>query len=181
MRLLLSEWDLFQGLRVGSCLTLGNELSEETCADKGKDFIGKEHPGRERQGKRIQENCSSAWLTVSGFMIMEVAFQVVSGHFAHAHIWSNWGPFCGAPASSSPAQRFLGDWQGVLWAGISSLLLGSFQILLAALCSLSVPPCCETTHASGCYHSWSRKALFRGQWIPNTISRNAWGCSPTTP
>ena len=38
----------FQGLRVGSCLTLGNELSEEThVLTKQYDFMGKGHPGRE--------------------------------------------------------------------------------------------------------------------------------------
>ena len=35
--------DPFQGPKLGSCLTLGNELSEETHADKARDFIGKEH------------------------------------------------------------------------------------------------------------------------------------------
>ena len=62
--------DHFQGPRVGSCLTLGNELSEETCADKARDFIGKGHPGGEQQGKGTQENCSAMWLAVSGFMVM---------------------------------------------------------------------------------------------------------------
>ena len=38
----------FQGLKLGSCLTLGNELSEETRADKSRDFIGKGHPGGEQ-------------------------------------------------------------------------------------------------------------------------------------
>ena len=31
----------FQGLKLGSCLTLRKELSEETRADKARDFIGK--------------------------------------------------------------------------------------------------------------------------------------------
>ena len=35
--------DPFQGLKLGSCLTLGNELSEETHANKARDFIGKGH------------------------------------------------------------------------------------------------------------------------------------------
>ena len=34
--------------RAGSCLTLGKKLSEETCADKARDFIGKGHPGGEQ-------------------------------------------------------------------------------------------------------------------------------------
>ena len=36
--------DPFQGPKLGSCLTLGNELSEETRADKARDFTGKGHP-----------------------------------------------------------------------------------------------------------------------------------------
>ena len=40
--------DPFQGSKLGSCLTLGNELSEDTCADKARDFIAKGCPGREQ-------------------------------------------------------------------------------------------------------------------------------------
>uniref|UniRef100_A0A8D0Y932 Abhydrolase domain containing 4, N-acyl phospholipase B n=2 Tax=Sus scrofa TaxID=9823 RepID=A0A8D0Y932_PIG len=42
----------------------------DTRADKARDFIGKGHLGREQQGKGTQENGSSVWLTVSGFMGM---------------------------------------------------------------------------------------------------------------
>ena len=38
----------FQGPKLGSCLTLRNELSKETRADKARDFIGKGHPGGEQ-------------------------------------------------------------------------------------------------------------------------------------
>ena len=47
--------DPFQGPKPGSCLTLENELSEETQADKTRDFIGKGHPGGEQEGKGTQE------------------------------------------------------------------------------------------------------------------------------
>ena len=50
----------YRAPRVGSCLTLGKELSKETCADKAIDFIGKGHPGGEQKGKGTQENCSAA-------------------------------------------------------------------------------------------------------------------------
>ena len=54
-------------MKLGSCLTLGNELSaEDTCADKARDFIGKGHPGGEQQGKGTQENCSATWLAFHG-------------------------------------------------------------------------------------------------------------------
>ena len=48
------EWDCcrkgdpFQGPKLGCCLTLGNELSEETHVDKARDFTGKGHPGGEQ-------------------------------------------------------------------------------------------------------------------------------------
>ena len=40
--------DPFQGPKLGSCLTLRNELSKETHDDKARDFIGKGHPGGEQ-------------------------------------------------------------------------------------------------------------------------------------
>ena len=43
--------DPFQGLKMGSCLTLGNEFSEETH-DKARDFTGKGHPA---ESCRIRE------------------------------------------------------------------------------------------------------------------------------
>ena len=52
--------DPFQGPKLGSCLTLGNELSEETRADKARDFIGKWHrveSSRGREPKRIASLC----------------------------------------------------------------------------------------------------------------------------
>ena len=47
-RLCCRKGDPFQGPKLGSRLTLGNELSEETHADKAGDFIGKGHPGGEQ-------------------------------------------------------------------------------------------------------------------------------------
>ena len=45
---LLQEGGPFQGPKLGSCLTLGNELSEETHVLTARDFIGKGHPGGEQ-------------------------------------------------------------------------------------------------------------------------------------
>ena len=59
----------FQGSKVGSCLTLRSELSEETCADKATDLIGKGCPGEEQEGQGTREDCSATgWQ--SGFMAM---------------------------------------------------------------------------------------------------------------
>ena len=38
--------DPFQDPKAGICLTLGKQLSEDTRADKARDFIGKGHLGR---------------------------------------------------------------------------------------------------------------------------------------
>ena len=54
--------------RAGSCLTLRNELSEETRADQARDLIGKGHPGAEQAGEGAQEDRSATWLTVPAFM-----------------------------------------------------------------------------------------------------------------
>ena len=35
-----------------------------------QETIGRRHPGGEQQGKGTQENCSTMWLEVSGFMVM---------------------------------------------------------------------------------------------------------------
>ena len=64
--------------RVDSCLTLGKELSEETRADKARDFIGRRHLGREQQGKETQESCSATWLSL-GFYANRISFRVVFG------------------------------------------------------------------------------------------------------
>ena len=61
--------DPFQGLRVGSCLTLGRVFHGDAQADQARDFIGKEHLGGGQQGEGTQ-NGSATWLTVSGFTVM---------------------------------------------------------------------------------------------------------------
>ena len=85
--------DPFQGMRVGACLTLGNELSEERSAAQARDFIGKSCWGRGQEVEGNWENCSATWLTVSGFMV----FGLVSGLSLASH--SELGSFLGAYAS----------------------------------------------------------------------------------
>ena len=66
---------------VGSCLTLGNELSEETCADKARDFTGKGCPGGEQEGEGTQEDCSATWLAVLSLTVI----KLVSGLSLASH------------------------------------------------------------------------------------------------
>ena len=98
----------------------------DTRTDKAKDFIGKGRPGGEQQGKGSQENCSAMWLPVSGFMVMGLAFQVVSGHSSCSCPYLVWlrvlpGGTCISQPRWIPAWGFLGNWQDI-WTGISSLL-----------------------------------------------------------
>ena len=51
--ILLQEGDTFQGPKLGSCLTLGNELSEEThVLTKQEILLGK---GAQMEGSRVRE------------------------------------------------------------------------------------------------------------------------------
>ena len=80
---------------MGSCLTLRNELSTEIHVDEARGFIGKGRLGGEQEGKGTQEDCSAAWLAVSGFMVM----GLVSGWSLTNH--SNSESFLVAHASLS--------------------------------------------------------------------------------
>ena len=64
---LLPEGDPFQGPRVGSCLTLGNELSEEThILTKQKTLLGRgawAESSRVREPRRTALPCGSqSWV-----------------------------------------------------------------------------------------------------------------------
>ena len=51
-------------------------MSEETRADKVRDFIGKGHPSGEQQSKGTQEKSSASWLMARslGFYVMGLVF-----------------------------------------------------------------------------------------------------------
>ena len=69
----------YRAPRAGTCLTLGKELSEETRADKARDFIRKGHPGGAQYRKGTQENCSATWLAALGFYGDGISFRVIFG------------------------------------------------------------------------------------------------------
>ena len=80
---------------MGSCLTLGNELSEARSAIQVRAFIGKGCWGGGQEGEGDGENCSATWLTVSDFIVI----GLVSGLSLASH--SELGSFLGAHASFS--------------------------------------------------------------------------------
>ena len=75
LSILIDPWiccrkgDPFQGPKVGSCLTLRSELSEEThMLIKQEILLGK---GARVESRRVREpRRSVTWLAVSGFMVM---------------------------------------------------------------------------------------------------------------
>ena len=66
--------DPFQGLKLGSCLTLGKEFSEEIRADKARDFIGN---GTLVESSRVSTTVFSPGkqLCSQGFMVMGLVFS----------------------------------------------------------------------------------------------------------
>ena len=80
---------------MGSCLILGNALSEERSAVQARGFIGKGCWGGGQEGEGNGENCSAMWLTVSDFIVI----GLVSGLSLASH--SELGSFLGAHASLS--------------------------------------------------------------------------------
>lgn len=113
--------DLVQGPRTDACLTLRNELSEETHADKAADVIGKRHPGGEQQGKGTRENCSFPWLTVSGFKGMgPVSGLPLANCLAWLILGLTWGPLQWPVRLSAKMDPSIKD-PG--WLVVSTLLL----------------------------------------------------------
>ena len=93
---------------MGSCLTLRNELSEETRADKAGDFIGKRSPDAEQLGKGIQDNCSVTRLAVLAFMVMGLVSGLSLANYSDS------GAFLGGTCITQPRwipeRRILGGW-----------------------------------------------------------------------
>ena len=70
--ILLQEEGPLPGPESGLLSNTWKRITKETHVLTAKDIIGKGRPGgeREQQGKGTQENCSAAWLSVSGLMVM---------------------------------------------------------------------------------------------------------------
>ena len=74
--------------------------------------------------------------------------------------------------SCIPLQSFLGGWQNILWADVSSLLLALpefSQFLVAALCFFGDLLLCDSSQ-SGYYHVWPRWAVsVNGSQTPRAV------------
>ena len=108
----------FQGPRVGS-LTLGNELLEKTLRLTKQKTIGKGCPGRKQQGKGTEETSSAMWLTVSGFMVMELESELsLVSHLAWP-VFGDSGSFRWPVHHSAKMDSSRGLWEVGRTCGIS--------------------------------------------------------------
>ena len=136
----MKEGGPFQCLRVDSCLTLGNELSMERSAIQMRDFFGKGYQGGGQEGEGNRENCSSMWLTVSGFMVIGLVSCCL------LPVILNWDPSWGHmhhSAKMDSSEEDPGKLVGPLHCSLPSLfdlsrILVGGSLLVA--CSLPGPP-----------------------------------------
>ena len=93
---------------MGSYLKLRNELSKETRVLTKQEILLERTPG---QGKGTEENCSSKWLTVSGFMVMGLVSGLsLANHLTQSPSW--WCTPCPAKmdASEKDSRRWSDMW-----------------------------------------------------------------------
>ena len=133
--------DPFQGPKLGSCLTLGNELSEEThVLTKQEILLGKDG---EQLGKETQENSSVTWL---GFMVMALVSRLSLANHSDSESFLVVHAFF----SQGGCQRE-GFWEGVGQVvspfDLSWILPVGGGLLVP--CSFSRTSCHKTTHANG--------------------------------
>ena len=84
-------------------------MSEETRADKAREFTGKGHPSGEQQGKGNQENSSVTWLVVSGFMVMGLVSRLSLANHSNPRVLP--GGACLVQPRWMPERRILGGGQ----------------------------------------------------------------------
>ena len=140
----------FQGPKLGSCLTLGNELSEEThVLTKQEILLGK---GTRVESSRVREPRRTALPHGLGFMVM----GLVSGWSLANH--SNSESFLVAHACIAQPRWMLA--RGILGSGrtrgVSFRPFPSFSDwwwLISSVFLIRIS-CHKTTHANGYYDTW---------------------------
>ena len=145
--------DCFQGLRMGSCLTLRKELSEEShVLTKQKTLLGRV-PGWRAAGWGNPGGLLYHAAPSLRFYGTEVSFQVDSGQLSClAQIWSGSGSFLVAHGPLSQ-DGFQG--QGFWEVGHLLPPTSLSQMLLVCLQGLIRASWCETTPANH-YRAWLR-------------------------
>ena len=143
----------------------------DTCADNARDFFGKEHVGREQQGKGTQENSSATWLKVSGFMVMGLVSELSFANHSDSRILPG-GARLVQPRWMQE-RRILG---GGRTCGVSfwPFLNSSGWWRLISSMFLTRTSCRRTTHANGYYGAWPGWAVSISV-LPLTLPTNIQG------
>ena len=96
---------------------------EDTCADKDRDFAGKGLLRGEWEGKGTQEDCSTMWLAVLGFMVMGLVSRLTLVNHSDS------GSFLVERTSlSQDGVQCEGFWEVDRICGVSSLLLTFLEL-----------------------------------------------------
>ena len=99
----------FQGPKVGSCLTLRNELSKEThVLTKQEILLGRGAPVESSRVRETRRTALTTWLTVLGFMVMGLV-SGLSHHLIQNPSW--WCVHCSAKMDAS--EKDSGRWLDV--------------------------------------------------------------------
>ena len=141
----------FQGLRVGSCLTLGNKLSKEIHVNKARDFIGKGCPMKSQgYGNPEELLCRVApsqvfrwWDCFLGCLWLIILIQVLPGGA------------CVTQPRWVPARRILGGHMDLclsvsFWPFLSS---SSWWWLVSSVFLTGIS-CHKITQANGSCDTW---------------------------
>ena len=143
--------DPFQGLKLGSCLTLRNELSEETHVLTKQEILLERAPWGEQEGKRTQENSSVTWLALSGFTVMGLVSGLSLANHSDSRVLPSGA--CLVQPSWMPERMILGSgctcgvsfWPFPNSSGWWWLIGSTF---------LTRTSCRITIHANGYYGAW---------------------------
>ena len=141
--------DPFQGLKLGSCLTLRNDLSEEThVLTKQEILLGK---SAQVESSRVREPRRTALPRGLRFYGDGISFWVV---FSQSY-WLRVHPGGAGLVQPRwmPARRILGG--GRTWGVFFQPFLNSsgWWWLISSV-FLTRTSCCKTTHANGYYGAW---------------------------
>ena len=137
---------------VDSYLTRGNELSEETRADRARDFMGMGDLGREQEGKGTQEACSGV-RSQSQVLGDGVSFWAVSGQSFSLRVLA--GDVRIAQPRWIPARRILGGHMAVSPVSFCPSPNSFSWWWLVSYVLLTRISCRKTTHANGFCGAWA--------------------------
>ena len=151
------KWDSFQGLKQGSCLTLGNELSKETYVlTKQEILLGK---GTRVESRRVREPRRTALShgLQFGFYGDGISFRVVFSQSFWLRVLPEWCTPCSVKMDDSEkdSERWLDMWCLLLTFPELFQLVGLISSVF-----LSRTSCCKTTYANGYNGAWPGWAVW---------------------